>query len=182
MTTSIPNTTETSSNNPVTQKPNWAFVSSRFSHFIAFGGGLGLSPIAPGTVGTLLAFPLYWFFNHYLEPIVFLLLIDLLFILGIFFCGITGKALGAHDHGGMVWDETIAFLLILFFIPDHWGWQLAAFGLFRFFDIVKPQPIKYFDNKLRGGFGVMFDDLLAAFYTLLCLAGWKAYVLGGGYI
>ncbi|MDP1951933.1 MAG: phosphatidylglycerophosphatase A [Nitrosomonas sp.] len=162
------------------RQPDWLFVLSRVSHFIAFGGGLGLSPVAPGTVGTLLAFPLYWVFNRYLEPIHFLLLIDILFIMGIWACGITGKALGAHDHGGMVWDETVAFLLILFFIPDHWMWQLAAFLLFRLFDIAKPQPIRYYDNKLRGGFGVMFDDLLAAFFTLFCLAGWK--VLTEGYI
>lgn len=166
---------------PLAQKPDWLFVRSRLSHFIAFGGGLGLSPIAPGTVGTLLAFPLYSLFNHYLDPIHFLLLIDILFIVGIWACGITGKALGAHDHGGMVWDEAIAFLLILFFIPDNWTWQVAAFLLFRLFDITKPQPIRYYDKKLRGGFGVMFDDMLAAFLTLLCLAGWKVLVLADGY-
>ncbi len=182
MTISIPETNDQSTTNSVKKKPSWEFITYRFSHFIAFGGGLGLSPFAPGTVGTLLAFPMYWFFSYYLEPIIFLLLIDLLFILGIFVCGVTGKALGSHDHGGMIWDETVAFLLILFFIPDDWVWQLAAFGLFRFFDIVKPQPIKYYDNKLRGGFGVMFDDLIAAFYTLLCLAIFKAFVLGDLYI
>lgn len=148
-----------------------------FSHFIAFGGGTGLSAVAPGTIGTLAAFPLYWLLDYYLDPIHFLILIDILFILGIWACGITGKALGSHDHGGMVWDEIVAFLLVLYFIPDDWRWQLAAFLLFRLFDIAKPQPIRYYDNKLRGGFGVMFDDLLAAFFTLLCLAGWKAIVL-----
>ena len=182
MTILIPDTTDHSLNDPVKKKPSWEFITSRFSHFIAFGGGLGLSRYAPGTIGTLLAFPMYWFFSHYLDPIIFLLLIDLLFILGIYVCSVTGRALGAHDHGGMVWDETVAFLLILFFIPDNWLWQLAAFGLFRFFDIVKPQPIKYYDNKLRGGFGVMFDDLLAAFYTLLTLAVFKAFVLGDIYV
>ncbi len=182
MSISIPEANIESSNDLLPIKPGWSFVSSRLSHFIAFGGGLGLSRFAPGTIGTLLAFPLYWFFNHYFEPIVFLLIIDILFIWGIYACGVTGKALGVHDHGGMVWDETVAFLLILFFIPDNWAWQLAAFGLFRFFDIVKPQPIKYYDNKLHTGFGVMFDDLIAAFYTLLCFSAWKAFVLGDGYI
>ena len=173
-------------NKPVRQslkkKPDLKFVYSDINHFIAFGGGAGLSPKAPGTVGTLVAFPLYWLLNDHLEPIQFLLLIDVLFIAGIWACSITGKALGAHDHGGMVWDEIVAFLLVLFFIPDDWTWQLAAFLLFRLFDIVKPQPITYYDNKLKGGFGVMFDDLLAAFYTLLCLAGWKAIVLAEGYV
>ena len=75
----------------------------------------------------------------------------------------------------MVWDETVAFLLILFFIPNEWLWQLAAFILFRLFDIAKPNPIRYFDQKLQGGFGVMFDDIVAAFLTLLCFAGWKTW-------
>ncbi len=74
------------------------------------------------------------------------------------------------DHGGMVWDETVAFLLVLMFTPAGWAWQLAAFVLFRFFDIAKPQPIRHFDRALKNGFGVMFDDLLAAAYTLLTLA------------
>ncbi len=71
---------------------------------------------------------------------------------------------------------------MLYFIPDDWTWQVAAFLLFRLFDITKPQPIRYYDNKLRGGFGVMFDDLIAAFFTLLCLAGWKAIILAEGYV
>ena len=135
MTISIPDKTDHSMNELEKKKPSWAFITSHFSYFIAFGGGLGLSRYAPGTIGTLLAFPMYWLFNHYLDPIIFLLIIDFLFILGIYVCGVTGKALGAHDHGGMVWDETVAFLLILFFIPDNWLWQLAAFGLFRFFAV-----------------------------------------------
>jgi phosphatidylglycerophosphatase A len=101
----------------------------------------------------------------------------MMFIVGIWACGLTGKVLGAHDHGGMVWDEIVAFLLVLFFTPDNIVWQAFAFLLFRLFDIFKPQPIRYYDKKLRGGFGVMFDDMLAAFYTLLCLAAWKAFVL-----
>lgn len=156
---------------------NFDFVRSRLAYFIAFGGGVGLSPVAPGTVGTMVALPLYWLFNHFLDPIYFLIVIDILFIMGIWACGITGKKIGVHDHGGMVWDEIVAFLLVLYFIPDDWRWQLAAFLLFRLFDITKPQPIKYCDSKLRGGFGVMLDDLIAAFFTLLCLAAWMTFVL-----
>lgn len=157
--------------------PDKAFVRRHPAHFIAFGGGAGLSPVAPGTAGTLAAFPLFWVLDYFLDPVEFLLLITALFILGIWACRVTGKALGDHDHGGMVWDEVVAFLLVLVFTPNNLIWQAFAFLLFRLFDIIKPPPIRYYDNMLRGGFGVMFDDLLAAFFTLLCLAGWKAFVI-----
>jgi len=119
--------------------------------------------------------------NHYLDPVHLLLLIDFLFIIGIWACGVTGKALGVPDHGGIVWDETVAFLLVLYFTPPGFIWSLAAFVLFRFFDIVKPNPIRYYDQRLKGGFGVMFDDMIAAFFTLICLAAWKAWVLSESY-
>lgn len=157
--------------------PDKAFVRRHPAHFIAFGGGAGLSPVAPGTAGTLAAFPLFWVLDYFLDPVEFLLLIPALFILGIWACHVTGKALGDHDHGGMVWDEVVAFLLVLVFTPNNLIWQAFAFLLFRLFDIIKPPPIRYYDNTLRGGFGVMFDDLLAAFFTLLCLAAWKAFVI-----
>jgi len=99
-----------------------------------------------------------------------------MFILGVWACHVTGRKLGVHDHGGMVWDETVAFLIVLYFTPDSWPWQAFAFLLFRFFDIAKPAPIRHFDRSIRNGLGVMFDDLLAAFYTLLCLAGWKFFI------
>jgi phosphatidylglycerophosphatase A len=85
-------------------------------------------------------------------------------------CEVTGRALGSPDHGGMVWDETTAFLLVLFFTPVYGYWQVAAFLLFRLFDIVKPPPIRYYERLVKGGWGVMIDDILAAFYTLLVLA------------
>lgn len=157
--------------------PDKAFVRRHPAHFIAFGGGAGLSPVAPGTAGTLVAFPLFWVLDYFLEPVEFLLLIIALFVIGIWACSVTGKALGDHDHGAMVWDEVVAFLLVLVFTPNNLIWQAFAFLLFRLFDIIKPPPIRYYDNKLRGGFGVMFDDLLAAFFALLCLAGWKAFVI-----
>lgn len=166
---------------PTPLQPDLNLVYSHPAYFIAFSGGAGLSPVAPGTVGSLVAFPLFWLLNQYLSPVYFLLLIDIMFIVGIWACGLSGKALGAPDHGGMVWDETVAFLLVLFFTPADWSWQLAAFILFRLFDIAKPQPIRYYDSNLQGGFGVMFDDMLAAFFTLLCLAGWKAWVLSESY-
>jgi phosphatidylglycerophosphatase A len=156
-------------------RPDKAFVRRHIAHFIAFGGGVGLSRVAPGTAGTLAAFPLFWVLNYFLDATSFLLAIGAMFIIGIWACAVTGKALGSHDHGGMVWDEIVAFLLVLVFTPKVLIWQAFAFLLFRVFDIIKPPPIRYYDNKLRGGFGVMFDDILAAFYALLCLAAWKAF-------
>ncbi|ARO86730.1 phosphatidylglycerophosphatase A [Nitrosospira lacus] len=157
--------------------PDKVFVQRHPAHFIAFGGGAGLSPVAPGTAGTLAAFPLFWLLDYFLDPVEFLLLIIALFIIGIWACSVTGKALGDDDHGGMVWDEVVAFLLVLVFTPNSLIWQAFAFLLFRLFDIIKPPPIRYYDNKLHGGFGAMFDDMLAAFFTLLCLAAWKAFVI-----
>ena len=151
-------------------RPSWRFVVSHPAHFIAFGFGAGLAPVAPGTWGTLLALPLYWLIEPRLDAQEFLLLLAGLFGVGIWACEVTGRALGASDHGGMVWDETVAFLLVLFFAPATLPWQAAAFLLFRLFDILKPPPIRYYDQSLKGGFGVMLDDLIAASFTLLVLA------------
>ena len=125
---------------------------------------------APGTWGTLIAFPLYALLLPYAMNWLFLVEIAALFALGVWACDITGRALGISDYGGMVWDETVAFLLVLAFTPEGWLWQATAFGLFRFFDIVKPPPIRFYDQTLKNGFGVMFDDLIAAGYTLFVLA------------
>jgi phosphatidylglycerophosphatase A len=93
-----------------------------------------------------------------------------LFVLGVWACGVAGRALGRPDHGGMVWDEVVAFLLVLFFTPVHGYWQAFAFLVFRVFDIVKPPPIRYYERMFKSGLGVMLDDMLAAFYTLIVLA------------
>jgi phosphatidylglycerophosphatase A len=151
-------------------KPSWRFVLSRPAHFIAFGFGAGLAPVAPGTFGTLLALPLYWLLQPRVEPLEYLLLVTVLFGLGVWACEVTGRAIGVHDHGGIVWDETVAFLLVLFFTPATLPWQAAAFALFRLFDILKPPPIRHFDRTLKSGFGAMFDDLVAALYTLIIIA------------
>jgi len=151
-------------------RPLWRFVASHPAHFIAFGFGAGLAPVAPGTWGTLLALPLYWLVEPQLEARAFLLLLAVLFGAGIWACEVTGRALGASDHGGMVWDETVAFLLVLFFVPATLPWQAGAFLLFRLFNIVKPPPIRTCERTFRNGFGVMLDDLVAAFYTLLVFA------------
>lgn len=163
-------------------RPSWRFLSARPAHLIAFGFGAGLAPFAPGTFGTLLAFPLYWLFAPHLDVLEYLVLLVLLFGLGVWACEVTGRALGVADHGGMVWDETVAFLLVLFFTPvaftwaDALVWQACAFLAFRLFDILKPPPIRYFDRTLKSGFGVMLDDLIAAFYALIVLAVVKTLI------
>jgi phosphatidylglycerophosphatase A len=150
--------------------PGPRFLFAHPAHFIALGAGAGLAPFAPGTFGTLLAFPIHYWLAPLVPPYAWLGALAALFVLGIWACGRTGRALGVADHGGMVWDETVAFLLVLFFTPASLVWQAWAFLLFRLFDILKPPPIRYFDRKWKTGFGVMFDDLLAAGYALLALA------------
>ncbi len=140
------------------------------AHFIAFGAGAGLAPVAPGTFGTLLALPIFWLAGPRLDAPEYFAALAVLFATGVWACGVTGRALRRPDHGGMVWDETVAFLLVLFFTPVHEYWQPFAFLVFRFFDIVKPPPIRYYERMFKGGFGVMIDDVMAAFYTLVVLA------------
>lgn len=127
-------------------------------------------PFAPGTVGTLLAFPVYWLLTPQVSALQFLLIVVAMFLAGIWACDKTGRTLGVPDYGGMVWDELVAFLLVLLFVPRSLAWQAAAFVLFRLFDILKPPPIRGAERALKGGFGVMADDMIAAFYALLVLA------------
>lgn len=160
----------TTSHDELKVQPGWRFLFRHPAHLLAFGFGSGLARKAPGTFGTLVAFPFYWYLAPRLTDWAFILVLILAFAIGVRVCDITGKALGVADYGGIVWDEVVAFLLVLFFTPDDPAWQLLAFALFRFFDIVKPQPIRYFDKNWHGGLGVMFDDIVAAGYVLLCLA------------
>ena len=158
-------------------KPTPQFAASHPAHLIAFGFGAGLSPWAPGTAGTLLAWPIGWFFGGAYPPAIMLCTLGVLFVVGIWACGLTGRRLGVHDHGGMVWDEFVAFLVILAIVPRTLEWQAAAFVAFRFFDIAKPPPIRWLERRYHGGFGVMIDDVLAAGYTLLLLALIKRILL-----
>ena len=149
-------------------QPNSKLLVSHPVHFFSLGFGSGLAPRAPGTFGTIVGLPLFWLISSY-SLSVKLAIIAALFVLGIYCCDKTGKALGVADHGAIVWDEIVAMMLVLVFAPLTWlGW-LVAFCLFRLFDIWKPFPIGYFDAKLKNGFGVMFDDLLAAIYAIICL-------------
>ncbi|MGV8933672.1 MAG: phosphatidylglycerophosphatase A [Gallionellaceae bacterium] len=151
-------------------KPDWRLLFSHPAHFFSLGFGSGLVPKGPGTAGTLVGFPLFWLLAPLMQQYVFLLCLLAAFFIGVRMCDKTGRALGEPDHGAIVWDEIVAFMLVLFFTPPGIYWQVFAFALFRFFDIFKPQPIKYFDENMHGGMGVMFDDLLAAGYALFCLA------------
>jgi phosphatidylglycerophosphatase A len=146
------------------------------AHFIALGGGVGLVPFAPGTFGTLLALPIFWIAAPRLEAAPYLAALALLFAIGVWACGVTGRALAQPDAGAMVWDETVAFLLVLFFTPPTVYWQAFAFVVFRFFDIAKPPPIRYYERIFKGGWGAMIDDVVAAFYALLVLAAARLLV------
>ena len=138
------------------------------AHFFGLGFGSGLAPKAPGTIGTLVGLPLFWLISIYTFNTQ-LIIIAALFMIGIYFCDITGKALGVADHGAIVWDEIVAMMLVLAFTPAGFIFWFIAFLLFRLFDIWKPYPICYADAKLKNGFGVMFDDLLAAIYAILVM-------------
>ncbi|HSH73985.1 MAG TPA: phosphatidylglycerophosphatase A [Methylophilaceae bacterium] len=148
--------------------PDAKFLLKHPSHFLALGFGSGLSPKAPGTLGTLVGLPLFALLLLTPEPAHYIT-IALLFLIGIPLCTKAGNNLGVSDHGSIVWDEIVAMMLVLEFTPLTWPWWLAAFALFRLFDIWKPFPIRQCDAQLKGGFGVMFDDLLAAIYAIACL-------------
>ena len=155
-----------------TLRPDLKFLFAHPAHLIAFGFGSGLAPKAPGTVGTLLGWPLLWLIIAAAPDLPNqLILLIAGFLLGVWACGKTGRALGVADHGGMVWDEIVAFALVLLFTPAGWQWIALAFGLFRLFDILKPWPIRIADARMKNGFGVMFDDLLAAGYALAVIKG-----------
>ncbi|MFZ5483121.1 MAG: phosphatidylglycerophosphatase A [Pseudomonadota bacterium] len=142
---------------------------------MAFGFGAGLVPKGPGTAGTLVALPIYVLIQG-LPALLYWGLIAIALGVGVWVCEVAGRALGEHDHGGIVWDEIVAFLIVLPFAPQHgWGYGLA-FVLFRLFDIWKPFPIAWFDARVPGGLGVMLDDVLAAGYAILCLWGLTAWL------
>jgi phosphatidylglycerophosphatase A len=152
------------------EPPSLRFLVRHPAHFIALGFGAGLAPVAPGTFGTLVAIPMAFGLWTYGSDGVFVAAIAVFTLTGVWAAGVTGRALGVPDHGAIVWDEVVAFLLVLFFVGND-GVRIAwSFLLFRLFDIVKPPPIRQVDAALKTGAGVMLDDLLAAGYTLLVLA------------
>lgn len=149
-------------------QPGWRLLFSHPLHCLSFGLGTGLSPKAPGTVGTLVGFPLYWLLTG-LPLSQQWLILAVLFLFGIWCCEFTGRALGVSDHGAIVWDEVVAMAAVLMTVPQTFIWGLAAFASFRLFDIWKPFPISWADRHVKGGFGVMLDDAMAAALAVFVL-------------
>lgn len=157
--------------------PLFSFLLRHPAHLIACGFGSGLAPVASGTFGTLFAWLTYPFLRDLLpDDAAFAVFLLLAFVLGVTACQITGRNLGVVDHGAIVWDEIVPFWAVLLLTPAGLVWQLAAFLWFRFYDIVKPPPANWFDSKVKNGLGVMMDDVVAAAYTVLTLALFKALV------
>lgn len=136
--------------------------------FLAFGFGLGLMPKAPGTWGTLAGIP-FVLFSAQLDPFYSSLLLVSMFFLGIHICERVSKRLGVHDHGGIVWDEIVGYMIAVLGFPAEAFWLIAGFILFRVFDILKPWPIRKLDKNMKGGLGIMMDDVLAGVFAWIGL-------------
>ena len=138
------------------------------AHFLSLGFGSGLSPWMPGTAGSaagvLLFLPLAG-----LDWLSYLLVVVIALLAGVYLCGKTARALKAHDHPAIVWDEIVGILITFFMLPKEGWWMLSGFLLFRFFDIVKPWPISLADRHIKGGLGIMLDDVIAALFALLII-------------
>ncbi len=137
-------------------------------HFLAFGFGSGLSPWAPGTAGTLIAVPIVLAVMQF-GLVVHCVFACLAIAAGIYLCGESARRLQVHDHGGIVWDEICGYTVTMLAAPPRWHWLLAGFVLFRFFDIVKPSPIREADHSLSGGVGIMLDDIIAGIFAAAIL-------------
>nr|WP_218958828.1 phosphatidylglycerophosphatase A [Ursidibacter maritimus] len=140
-------------------------------HFLAVGFGSGLIKPAPGTWGSLVGLLLaifLWYLTA--SPLFFVVLSSISFILGCYLCEKTSQDLGVHDDGRIVWDEIVAIFCLFICLPEYsWFYYILTFLFFRLFDIIKPYPIRYFDQQLKGGIGIMFDDILAGIYSLISL-------------
>jgi len=137
-------------------------------HFMAYGFGSGLSPKAPGTMGTLAAVVIYLLISG-LPLGLYVSIVGVTAVAGCYICHKAAADLGVHDHGSIVWDEFVGFWLTMIAIPAQWPWILAGFLLFRFFDVIKPWPISWLDSKVGGGLGIMVDDLVAGLFSLAIL-------------
>ena len=144
-------------------------------HLLAFGLGSGLAKKAPGTWGTLAALPVWWFLLQGVPTLPYIGVLLAGFAFGVVICEITSRDMGVHDFGGIVWDEWIGVWITLLWLPMSGNlgtdllWLAYAFALFRFFDIIKPWPIKWLDAKVHGGFGIMIDDVIAGIFGLVVM-------------
>lgn len=136
------------------------------ANFLALGFGAGLAKYAPGTAGSLVALPIF-LLMLWLNPIFYVAIVVLLFIIGVWCCGYSAGLLGVHDHPAIVWDEIVGMLITLFLLPATPVYLLLGFLLFRFFDIIKPWPIGWIDRRVDGGMGIMLDDVIAGLMALL---------------
>ncbi len=166
------------------RKPTWRFMLAHPAHAIALGFGSGLSPVAPGTVGTLWAWVAFVVLQPHMSPLRWAMLLLLSALAGWWACTVTARHMAVADPGAIVWDEVVAFWLVLWLVtPAGWWAQFWAFVLFRFFDAAKPGPVAWADAYFKGrrgqpvgwaqGFGILFDDLVAALCTLLVIALWR---------
>lgn len=143
-------------------------------HLLATGFGSGLSPVVPGTMGTLAAIPLYLLLVQ-LPLSGYIVAVIIACLVGIKICQVTSDDMGVHDHGSIVWDEFAGFWITMLIVPlfsqpiTEWKWLLTGFILFRFFDMVKPWPIGWLDKRVHGGFGIMLDDIVAGVMAAIAL-------------
>lgn len=146
-------------------------------HFLAFGLGSGAAPKAPGTFGTLAAVPIFIWLLQGLSTTEYLVMLLATSLVGIYLCGKTSKDMGVHDHSGIVWDEFVGYWITMFLAPAGWMYIVLGFALFRLFDILKPWPISWVDKHVHGGFGIMFDDILAGLMSFVVLQALVHFVL-----
>jgi phosphatidylglycerophosphatase A len=165
-------------------RPGLRFLVSHPAHCIALGVGSGLSPWAPGTAGTLLAWLAFFVLDRWLGDVAWAIVLGVSLLVGWWACTRTAQAMRVADPSAIVWDEVLAFWTVLWLVtPAGWLGQLAAFGLFRLFDAVKIGPVAWADRAFKGrpgdpvgwrqGFGILFDDLVAALLTLIVIAAWR---------
>lgn len=147
---------------------NHRLVFQDWRYFLAFGFGSGLSPKAPGTMGTLVALPIFVVLAS-LPALYYAALLFILFGFGVWVCEVVSKEIGEGDYPGIVFDEIVGYLLTMFLVPHTWRWILLGFFLFRVFDIIKPWPIREADRHIHGGLGIMLDDVLAAVYAWIII-------------
>jgi phosphatidylglycerophosphatase A len=154
-------------------EPRQVFTDPRY--LLALGFGSGLSPKAPGTIGTIAAIPFFLLLNQ-LDPIVYAVLVIVAFAGGVFVCDWVANQMDLEDPGPVVFDEFVGLWVALFLLPNGWYWVIVGFLLFRFFDILKPWPVNWLDRNLKGGLGIMADDVAAGVYSLAVLQ-FVAFVL-----
>jgi phosphatidylglycerophosphatase A len=146
-------------------KTNVTKVFTNPLYFVAFGFGSGLAPKAPGTFGTIAALPIFLLLTN-LHPAIYAVIVLVALGAGIFICESVAADMEIKDPSAIVWDEFVGLWITLFMLPSGWYWLVAGFILFRFFDILKPWPVSYFDRELKGGVGIMMDDVAAGLYSL----------------